>query len=200
VRRRGEQERRGGPVLDAKLAQDPFDVLFDGARLRVEDEADLEVGLAARQPERDLKLARYFSMRMLRGQKRLMPRLPTNVGALDVPVLVVEGAHALAAGLVISLSALAMVPVVGEQMEAALRERGVPPLSTGAMAYFIVQSFTFGVLLVWLYAAVQPRLAPGPKTAALVATLVWFVGYCSANVSNVMYGFMPVSLTVVGTL
>jgi len=43
-------------------------------------------------------------------------------------------------------------------------------------------------------------LAPGPKTAALVATLVWFVGYCSANVSNVMYGFMPVSLTVVGTL
>jgi hypothetical protein len=27
-----------------------------------------------------------------------------------------------------------------------------------------------------------------------------FVGYCSANVSNVMYGFMPVSLTVVGTL
>ena len=109
-------------------------------------------------------------------------------------------AGGLAAGLVISLSALAMVPVVGEQMDAALRERGVAPLSTGAMAYFIVQSFTFGVLLVWLYAAVQPRLARGPKTAALMATLVWFVGYCSANVSNVMYGFMPVSLTVVGTL
>lgn len=106
----------------------------------------------------------------------------------------------LAAGRIISLSALAMVPMVGEQMDAALRERGVPPLSTGAMVYFIGQSFAFGVLLVWLYAAVQPRLAPGPRTAALVAALVWFVGYCSANVSNVMYGFMPVSLTVVGTL
>jgi hypothetical protein len=108
-------------------------------------------------------------------------------------------AGGLAAGLTISVSALAMVPVVGEQMDAALRARGVPPLSTGAMVYFIVQSFIFGVLVVWLYAAVQPRLAPGPKTAAHVAALVWFVGYCSANVSNVMYGFMPVSLTVVGT-
>ncbi len=105
----------------------------------------------------------------------------------------------LVAGLIISLSALAMVPAVGEQMDAALKARGVPPLSAGAMVYFIVQSFVFGVLLLWLYAAVQPRLAPGPKTAALVATLVWFVGNGSSNVSNVMYGFMPVSLTVVGT-
>ncbi len=43
------------------------------------------------------------------------------------------------------------------------------------------------------------RFPPGPRTAALVAVLVWFVGYCAANVSNVMYGFMPVSLTIVGT-
>lgn len=59
-------------------------------------------------------------------------------------------AGGLAAGLVISLGALAMVPVVGEQMDAALRERGVPPLSAGAMAYFIIQSFTYGVVLLWL--------------------------------------------------
>jgi hypothetical protein len=43
-----------------------------------------------------------------------------------------------------------MVPVVGEQMDAALRERGVPPLSAGAMAYFIIQSFTYGGGLLWL--------------------------------------------------
>lgn len=70
----------------------------------------------------------------------------------------------LVAGFIISLSALAMVPVVGAQMDAALEARGVPPLGTGAMAYFVVQSFIFGVVLVWLYAAVQPRFAPGPKT------------------------------------
>lgn len=109
-------------------------------------------------------------------------------------------AGGLVAGFIISLSALAMVPVVGAQMDAALEARGVPPLGTGAMVYFVAQSFIFGVVLVWLYAAVQPRFAPGPKTAALVAILVWFVGYCAANVSNVMYGFMPVSLTLVGTV
>ena len=43
--------------------------------------------------QRDPLVVRYFSMRMLRGQKRLMDRLPANVGALAVPVLVVEGAH-----------------------------------------------------------------------------------------------------------
>ena len=108
-------------------------------------------------------------------------------------------AGGLVAGVIISLSAVAMVPVVGAQMNAVLEARGVPPLGTSAMVYFLVQSFIFGVVLVWLYAAVQPRFPPGPKTAALVAVLVWFVGYFSANVSNVMYGFMPVSLTFVGT-
>lgn len=49
---------------------------------------------------------------------------------------------------------------------------GVPPLRTGARMCFIVQSSIFGVLLVWLYAAVPPRLAAGPRTAALV----WFAG------------------------
>jgi hypothetical protein len=84
-------------------------------------------------------------------------------------------------------------------MDAVLEARGVPPLGTSAMVYFVAQSLIFGVVLVWLYAAVQPRFPPGPKTAALVAVLVWFVGYFSANVSNVTYGFMPVSLTIVGT-
>ena len=108
-------------------------------------------------------------------------------------------AAGLVSGLVISLSALAMVPVVGDQMNEALRARGVPPLSAGAMVYFVAQSFLTGVLVVGLYAAVQPRLPGGAKTAALVAAFVWLVGGCMANVSNVMYGFMPVSLTLVGT-
>jgi hypothetical protein len=106
----------------------------------------------------------------------------------------------LVAGLMISLSALAMVPVVGDQMDAVLEARGVPPLSAGAMVYFVAQSFVTGVMLVWLYAAVQPRFRPGPRTALIVAGFMWLVGGCAANLANVAYGFMPVSLTVVGTL
>jgi hypothetical protein len=56
-----------------------------------------------------------------------------------------------------------------------------------------------GGVLVWADAAVQPRFAPGPKTAALVAVLTRFVGYCAANVANVMCGFMAVPRAIVGT-
>jgi acylglycerol lipase len=43
--------------------------------------------------QRDPVVVRYFSMRMLLAQKRLMDRLPENVAALTVPVLIIEGAH-----------------------------------------------------------------------------------------------------------
>jgi hypothetical protein len=105
----------------------------------------------------------------------------------------------LAAGAVIILSAITMVPVVGNQMDAVLAARNLPPMSGGAMAFFGVVSLANGILLVWLYAAMRPRLGAGPKTAAVASLLLWFVGYFLANVSMVMYGFMPVMLTVIGT-
>lgn len=46
-----------------------------------------------RAMQRDPLVVRRFSMRMLLAQKRLMDRLPANVAALDVPVLVVQGAY-----------------------------------------------------------------------------------------------------------
>jgi len=103
------------------------------------------------------------------------------------------------AGLIIISSGLLMVPVVGKQMKAALIERNLPPLSGGAMVFFGMMSFGLGVLLVWLYAAVRPRFGPGPRTAAIVSILVWFLAYFLANASNLAFGFMPISLTVVGT-
>lgn len=105
----------------------------------------------------------------------------------------------LVAGLIINISAIFMVPFVGNQMDEALKARNLPPMSGGAMAYFGVMSLVLGVILVWLYAAVRPRLGPGPKTAAIVSLLVWFLAYFFANVSNVVFGFMPIHLTVVGT-
>jgi len=106
----------------------------------------------------------------------------------------------LVAGLIINFSALFMVPVVGNQMDEALKARNLPPMAGGAMAYFGVMSLVLGVVLVWLYAAVRPRLGPGPKTAAIVSILVWFLAYFFANVSNVVFGFMPIPLTVIGTV
>ncbi|MBI5066618.1 MAG: DUF1761 domain-containing protein [Deltaproteobacteria bacterium] len=116
---------------------------------------------------------------------------------IDVKRMLAGG---LAAGVLINLSALAMVPAVGEQMEAALRERGIAPLGPAAAAWVVVLSLILGVILVWLYAAIEPRLGPGTQTAAVAALLVWFLAYCAPNVSNVVFGFMPLGLTVVGTV
>jgi len=43
--------------------------------------------------QRDPLVVRYFSMRMLSAQRRVMRRSPRNAGAVDAPVLLVQGAH-----------------------------------------------------------------------------------------------------------
>lgn len=106
----------------------------------------------------------------------------------------------LAAGLIIIISAVFMVPVVGNEMELALAKCNLPPMGTGAMLYFANVSLTLGIVLVWLYAAILPRMGPGIKTAVIASAFVWFLAYFLANVSMVAYGFMPVRLTVIGTV
>jgi hypothetical protein len=105
----------------------------------------------------------------------------------------------LVAGVVIICSAIAMVPVVGNEMDLALLRFGLPPLSKGAMAYFAGVSLMLGMTLVWLHAAMLPRLKQRTKTAIAAALILWLHGCFFANVAMVMYGFMPVKLTVIGT-
>lgn len=104
----------------------------------------------------------------------------------------------LVAGFIIILSAATMVPVVGNEMDMALAKFNLPPLSIGAMLFFFVVSLSLGITLIWLYAALLPRFKHRIKTAIIAALLIWFIGNFLANVSNVVYGFMPVKLTIIG--
>lgn len=105
----------------------------------------------------------------------------------------------LISGIVINLSAIGMVPIVGNEMDEVLASRGLPPLSNMAMLFFSMISFIFGISLVWLYALVKEQLGAGTKTAIIVSLIFWFLTYFLSNVSLVVYGFMPVRLTVIGT-
>lgn len=67
------------------------------------------------------------------------------------------------------------------------------------MLFFSMLSFIFGISLVWLYALVKEQLGAGTKTAIIVSLIFWFLTYFLSNVSLVVYGFMPVRLTVIGT-
>jgi len=106
----------------------------------------------------------------------------------------------LISGLVISLSAISMVPVVGNEMDVVLASRGLPPLSNLAMVFFCSISFIRAISLVWLYALVKEHLGSGIKTALIVSCIFWFVTYFIENASLLAYGFMPVKLTVIGTV
>src|SRR3970282_1205263 len=85
-------------------------------------------------------------------------------------------AGGLVAGLIINIGeAILNIPLAGAQMEEALQARNLPPVGGGAIAYFVVMCFLLGILIVWTYAAVRPRLGAGPKTAVTVAVLAWFL-------------------------
>jgi hypothetical protein len=72
-------------------------------------------------------------------------------------------AGGLVAGLIINIGeSILNVPLAGEELAQALEARNLPPVGGGAIAYFIGMCFLLGILMVWIYAAVRPRLGPGP--------------------------------------
>jgi hypothetical protein len=52
----------------------------------------------------------------------------------------------LVAGIIINISAMGMVPIVGNEMNTVLENRALPPLSSGAMAYFGIMSFCYSIV------------------------------------------------------
>lgn len=106
----------------------------------------------------------------------------------------------LISGLVISMSAITMVPVVGNEMDMVLASRGLPPLSNMDMLYFVVLSFINGIALILLYTLVKERLGAGIRTSVIVSVGFWFLTYFFSSISLIVYGFMPVRLTVIGII
>lgn len=54
---------------------------------------------------------------------------------------------------------------------------GVPQMSNATIGVYVLLAFVIGLVSVWLYAAVRPRLGPGVGTALKVALAVWFFAY-----------------------
>jgi hypothetical protein len=110
-------------------------------------------------------------------------------------------AGGLVAGLIINIGETILnVPLAGAAMEQALQARNLPPVGGGAIAYFVGMCFLLGILMIWIYAAVRPRLGPGPKTAVIVGALVWFMSFAWSGGAQAAMGVMPIDLTLLGVL
>jgi hypothetical protein len=106
----------------------------------------------------------------------------------------------LVAGIIINISAISMVPAIGNQMDLILANRGLPPLSAMAMVFFSFVSICLGIFLVFLYSLLKPHFGSKTKTAIITSLIIWFIAYVLSNASLVAYGFMPVKIVVIGTV
>jgi len=66
------------------------------------------------------------------------------------------------------------------------------------MVVAIGLTFVLGIVMVWLYALIRPRMGPGPKTAIVAALVMWFgvCFYCS--IINGLVLQQPTNLLLIG--
>jgi hypothetical protein len=86
----------------------------------------------------------------------------------------------LAAGAVLAVSDFAINNfILADAWQRVLQARNVD-LSTsggnGEVVKFVLIDLLFGWLIVWVYAAIRPRLGPGPGTAAKATLVVFAAG------------------------
>jgi hypothetical protein len=103
-------------------------------------------------------------------------------------------------GLIIIISAATMVPVVGDEMDLALAKFNLPPLSIGDMIFFFGVSLFTGIMLMWLYSTLLTTFKKRVKTIIISSLIIWIPAYFFASLANVVYGFMPIGLTIIGII
>ena len=80
------------------------------------------------------------------------------------------------AGIIVNISeGLFHMSVMKAQEADMMKSLGrTVPEGGGVMVVWLLWGFAWGIVAVWLYAAVRPRFGPGPGTAARVGVAAWF--------------------------
>ena len=100
----------------------------------------------------------------------------------------------LLAGLVINIGEFVLNGVLVADTWAGVLEM-IGASQTGLdLATYVVFGFLIGIAGVWIYAAVRPRLGPGPVTAVKVGLVVWFFAYLWQDVSFMTLNLFPEDL------
>jgi len=104
----------------------------------------------------------------------------------------------LVAGLVLNIGEYLLNGVVlAKQMEEAFRRFNVSPPGGSFIAVAVVMTFVLGIVVVWLYALIRPRLGPGVKTAIVAALIAWFGIYLYTGILNGILFSVPTNTIII---
>ena len=63
--------------------------------------------------------------------------------------------------------------ILSAQMKEFLARLNLPDPGGSFIAVAVILTLVIGVVIVWMYAAMRPRLGPGPKTAICAGIIAW---------------------------
>lgn len=105
----------------------------------------------------------------------------------------------LVAGVVLNIGETIFNAVLfAEANEAAIKALNLQPIGGRAVAWFVISGFMFSIVMIWLYAAIRPRLGAGPKTALCAGLTAWAFGYLFPGIGFLAMGLFPGNLMVYG--
>ncbi len=90
--------------------------------------------------------------------------------------------------------------MLAPQWGAGMRALGKSDFSASQNVGFNLIGLAFGILVVWLYAAIRPRLGAGAKTAVYAGLAAWAMGILLPNIAFMgVAGLFPPGLTTMTT-
>lgn len=100
------------------------------------------------------------------------------------------------AGILVNISETVLNTVVLKKpWEEAMRALGKPMVMTSsALTIWVLWGFAYGILCVWLYAAIRPRFGPGAGTAAMAGFVAWLLAGLLPSVGMGNMGIAPAGL------
>jgi hypothetical protein len=91
----------------------------------------------------------------------------------------------LLAGLVLNVGEFLLNDLIlAKQMQDFFARTGLTPPGTSFLVAAVSLTFVTGIVLVFVYALIRPRLGPGVKTAIVAGLVMWFSVYLYSGVVN----------------
>ena len=101
----------------------------------------------------------------------------------------------LLAGLIINVGEFLLNDVIlGAQMKEFFARYRIPEPGGTFLIMAVGLSFVIGIVVVFLYALIRPRLGPGVKTAIVAGVIMWFGIYLYTGTINGLLFGIPMSV------